>query len=529
MFQVTPKLKAYLVEKHGVSADATDEAVLKSVADLLVSGAIEISVIKSLTEADASGASERLQTMVSDTVNKALAPLVAQLGNLAQKPAETVAPVVPGSAEKALAAAAGATGTSGVEVRVKSVKEQFNDSRTAATWDKSANQYYAKQFGGLQIDRNFEGLPYTIDMPTEFTKALTGAVFKHKALAAMKASGAAIPAHMQMKQVEIDLLNYAVHECRWIGGTKQHDYEGEKLTELDRKNILDDSLSGGLEAVPIEFDSAVILTPLLSGEVFPLVNVTNVSRRRIEAVKIANLNLTWGTASGTGITPFNTDSLISSMDTNIYPLVAAIEMGEDFLADSPINIGSIVTNLYGEAFKKELDDTITYGNGTNRPEGVFIASGLATVSSAGGAGTDPQVGDYEGLIFGVGKQYLQEAGMGAGSRAAFVGSLTSYRRSRGIPVGTSDARRVFGMDHMSYRMFDFKYAINESQGNANIGFFCFNRYRLYRRQGQEVIFVNGNTDFELAKRNTRGLVLRSRWGGQLELSTAGVKITDAKA
>jgi HK97 family phage major capsid protein len=320
---------------------------------------------------------------------------------------------------------------------------------------------------------------------------------------------------------------HAIHNCKFMGEVAGFEYEGDApVMEMHRKALLDDSTSGGLEAVPIEFDAAVILTPLLNGEIFPLVDQRVVSRRRIEATKVGNPTMSWGTSSGTEIPLFDTDSFISAFDNSIYPITGAMELGLDFLADSPLAIGSIVINNYGQTFQKEMDTVLCTGNGTNRPEGIFTTSGVSTVTMSSSA---PTVGGYEGLIFGVAKQYLAQAGNPPNSRATFVGTQTSYSRARAIPVDSSaDARRIFGMNELDYSLFNFRYAINAAGGNTKIAFVCWNRYRLYRRLGFEVAVVAG-TDRGLARANKQGIMVRARFGGAMEDAAAMMKSTDAQA
>lgn len=525
MFNVTPKLKQYMVENHAVATDATDEVVNKTIASLLLEGKLDVAKIKELTKADAEDATVKVKSMVADEMksfkDSILSDMKAMFGDKTPevKPAEN-------AGEKAYNANIAAdAGT----IRVKKVTERYDDTRTAATWDKSSNPYLAKNFGGQPITQHIDGLPYSVDMPTNRAKAIAGAVFKKKALDAMRAAGQYIPEHYKMTQHDRELLEYAAHECNWVGDFKGYTYDGEKLTDLHVKAILDDSTSGGLEAVPIEFDALAILTPLLHSQLFPLVNIINVTRRRIEAAKIGNPTLTWGIPDGTAIGLFNTDAFISAFDNNIHPVTGAMEMGEDFLADSPLAIGGIVVRNYGESFKQEMDNVIATGDGTTQPEGWFTVSGVTAVTPTS-AGNAPTVSDYEGLMLGVSLAYRQEAGLGRGSRAVFLGNETSYSRARGIPVDSSaDARRIFGMDEESYMMFDHRYAVNNTLTNPQYGFFCMNRYRMYRRQGLEVKFVTSNTDWQLARENKTGLVVRARYGGAPEQGAAGAKITTGQS
>jgi HK97 family phage major capsid protein len=548
MWPITPELKKHLSEKFGLAADADDALIRKTVGEKIATGELLIDDFQKLTTVKTTEAELKVKSMIDAAVGAAINPLIAKFDAMttpltpaagAGTPAATPQVPAPGTGAPAgvKAYAAGAmTGTrAGTfdDVRVKSVVEQFSDSRTAATWDKSSNPYLAKSFGGRSVSAHMDSMPYTLDMPTDRSKAIAGAWFKHMALKSMRAQGIEIPTHLKMREMDEQLVQYALHESRFVGETPAGDYEygGEKLlSDIHRKAILDDSTSGGLEAVPIEFDASLILTPLLNGELFPLVTVRNVSRRRQEAVKVSNPTMSWGTADGTAISLFNTDSFISAFDNNIYPIVGAMEMGLDFLADSPVAIGQVVVERYGQRFLVEMDDAIASGDGTNQPEGLFTASGVTTVSSAGGAGTAPQVGDYEGLMFAVGKEYLQEAGFPPNSRAVFIGTQTAYRRARAIKVNSSsDERRIFGVsDYMSYRLADFRYAINSSIDNSDFGFFCMNRYRMYRRQGLEVQTVRG-TDWTLVRQNKMGIAIRARFGGALELAGAGAKVTDGQA
>jgi len=534
MLTITPALKKHMTEKFGVAADAADDIFRKAVSEKIVTGDLSLDAVTELTKSVATDAELRIKSMIEDGVKAGIAAHVAAA---ATTTATAGAPAGTGAKAYAAGGIAGAAGTDGAaafdasydQVSVKNAIDQYNDSRTAATWDKSSNGYLAKAFAGKEIGASHcEDLPYTLDMPTERSKAIAGVWFKHMALRAMKRKGMSVPEKFQLREHEMDILKYAAHNCKFVGDVGGTEYEGQKLANgMHTKTVLDDSTSGGLEAVPIEFDASVILTPLLNGELFPLVNLTNVNRRRIEAAKIGNPTMSWGTASGTAISLFDTDSFISAFDNTIYPLTGATELGLDFLADSPLAVGNIVVQRYGERFKQEMDNVIVSGNGTNQPEGIFTASGVSTVTPAS-AGNAAQVGDYEGLMFGVGKEYLSEAGMPPNSRAVFIGTQTTYQRARSIPVDSSnDARRIFGMDQMDYRLFGFRYAINSSITNVKIAFACLNRYRMYRRLGLEVRLVS--EDWSLARANKEGLVIRSRFGGALELAGAATKITASQA
>jgi HK97 family phage major capsid protein len=294
--------------------------------------------------------------------------------------------------------------------------------------------------------------------------------------------------------------------------------DNRKLTEFERKALIDDSTSGGLEAAPIVFDAAVITTPVLHGELFPLVSVVPLSRgRRVEGFSISNPTFTSGTAEGTAITLFTTDSMVSAFDTTIYNAVGAIEIGQDFEQDSPVNIGQLVTQLYGEKAKEWLDNQIANGDGTTEPEGLFNATGITDIGNpSGGANAAPQPDDYITLWGNVAKQFRPASDK---MRCVFVGNDTSYRRARSIAVGAADERRVFGMNIGSYDIFEHPFKVQNDIANTVCGFFAMKYYRMYRRLGLNVRVETGGK--ELARANLTLIVVRMRWGGQLELGGAG--------
>jgi HK97 family phage major capsid protein len=156
----------------------------------------------------------------------------------------------------------------------------------------------------------------------------------------------------------------------------------------------------------------------------------------------------------------------------------------------------------------ELDRVIVLGNGTTEPQGILNASISDIGNPSGGSGAVPQVDDYEALMFSVPKQYRQ-----LNLRPAFFANDVTYRRARGIPVGTSDERRVFGMTHSDYKLLDHPFLINNTIGNAYAGFGCLAKYRLYRRQAQQVQFTSEGR--ELALKNQTLLVVRGRYGGKV--------------
>lgn len=566
MFTLTKALKQHMVEKHGLAADASDADASALVDKKFEAGELKLETIKQLTAAAPSEGEKRVREIVTEEIGKSLAPVNETMSKIlaaVQQPAggnatatkalDLSGATASGDASdpaKALVAgnlglqAAGGDGAGaeipGLNIRLKSVVEQFAHKPSAATYAQSPNPYLKESFGykhlqlggvgGSEMYRAGDVEPRNIDNPTQRSKAIAGAWFKHLI---NKQFRGAPPAEYAMTELDRRLVEYAVHECKFVGPLRHKESTDEALAwfrgdakignEMFRKALLDDTASGGLEAVPIEFDDAVIITPLLTGQFFPLVTVRNVTRRRIEAASVGNPTWAWGTAEGSEISLFDTDSFISAFDTTIYPITGAIEHGLDFAADSPIAIGDIIINRYGEGFQREMDKAIATGSGTNQPTGFFNATAGATISATNTTTGPPTVSDYMGLLFGVPAEYR----LAAGQRAVFAGTETAYQRARNIQVDSSnDQRLVFGQDVEDYRLLGHPYRLAVGASNGNIGFVCLNYYRFYRRAGFEVRVTREGK--ELTRRNTELIVVRARVGGQLELSGAFAETTNGQ-
>jgi len=341
-------------------------------------------------------------------------------------------------------------------------------------------------------------------------------------------TGGRVPPCMKMTDHDRQLVEYAVHELPWTGILKSRgeysgidnggiEVDGRKLADFEKKVLLDDSTSGGVEAVPLVFDAAIITTPVLFGELFPLINVVPIARgRRIQGSSISNLTWTSSPAEGTAITPFSTASMISAFSNTIYPATAAVEIGNDFQEDSPINIASIIVEKAGQKAMEWLDNQIANGDGTTEPQGIFNASGTVDIGNpAGGSGATAQITDYENLYFGVTKAYRPPSDR---DRTVFIANDTSYKRARQIYVGAADARRVFGMDHQGYKLLDTPFKVQNDIGNDYCACANLRYYRMYRRLGMNVRTETGGSTLALANKTL--IVLRMRWAGKIELGGA---------
>lgn len=403
---------------------------------------------------------------------------------------------------------AGAVMTS---ARVKDASESLNRTKHAVKRPDGS----ALLYGGRPVETS-----------SEYDLAAVGVFAKH----CLRRGGVGV----EMSEWERGLLAEMIEKGQWVGTVGNTYFGGGPDGHVPNtrvKALLDDTLSGGLYITPVEFDSAVITKPLLSGQLAPFVDVRPVTGRRITTGVIENMTLTWGTPDGAAATPFDTNSLISPLDTAVYPVSGFVELGRDFESDTPVNIGEKVVEQYSERLKSELDRVICVGNGTSEPLGLANASGLTAVSSDMGAAGPPTVSDYEALLYGVPLQYRT-----MDLSPAYVMNDTTYARASGIKVGPTDQRRVFGMqaptatvggvgNGPAYSLFGQPVRIAPSLGNNRVFFGGLKKYRLYQRLGGEFIVERGGRQLTLSNKALIGV--RARFGGRVVDGQAFSSMSDA--
>lgn len=395
------------------------------------------------------------------------------------------------------------------KVASPSRSEAFSSLRVKSPMEKfSTTKYKAHRDGGPVIGHDGR----EVELPSEAEHAVAGAYFK------TIASRCGIP--VQFAEWERDVLSVAKEELPWagqVGGEWRDEVSG-----MEVKALLDDTTSGSLEIAPIVVDANVVTFPLLSGLLYPRVNVVDIPRgRRVEGASVSTPTVTWGVAEGSAITPFTTDSLVAPIDTTIHPVVAAVEIGRDFMADSIIDIGQTLTRLIGERLAAELDYVIAVGNGTSQPQGLTNASGLGDIGApAGGVGTAWTMADVENLYFGVGLQYRTAPSV------CFCSSDTTYKRVRAIRTGTGATTyqtQALGIGIGSYNVFELPWCVQNDIPNATA--FCgdLKRYRMYRRVGLATeMTTEGRT---LRLNNLALLTVRARFGGKVVDASAIAKGT----
>jgi HK97 family phage major capsid protein len=542
---ITEALRKWLSENCDIKIDATEDECRKAVSDALIDGKLsaekyaELSQDEKAGEANefdkklgklADGLSKLTQALAikeetkeeeketkeeenketetekketkEETKEKKMSPLAMKIAQIGGTPIEP-------------------DGDESVEVRVKAAVESYDSTKTALHYPEKTEKGTPHSLAGKRV-RCFDR---ALDTSSERDKALAGVWAKFQVWGVTpRVAGSAHAAWERFSEHEKSLLCYLAEECDWDDSTETAS-RTRKGYPGGIKQLIDDAASGGFEAAPIVFDDEVIQTPLLHGELYPLVHEKPIERgRRIEGVSTGTVTGGWGGVDDTAVALFNTANYVAAFDTTIYRWEGAIRIGLDFLSDTPIDFNAHVTAQYGQRLLEDLDDVIATGNGTTQPQGIMNAAGATVV--AFGAATN--LANYEGLRFSIAKP---EHSSDMKASAVFCGTETSYSRAIGIPVGAADARRVFGTlsgpNYDGYSIMQRPYKINESLTNQQIFYAIMKRYRMYRRKGLAVrTSTEGDT---LIRRNEVLIVVMARYGGQQERGATIARTTTAPA
>ena len=394
-------------------------------------------------------------------------------------------------------------------MRVKDPSENYDTKRSEGTHVKTHSPVHNGLTGRYA------------EWPSQLDHARAGVLLKH-----LGQRSGLFPS-VRLSEHERSLLDELAND-EWAGTVGGEVFD--KIYDPPRvKALLDDATSGGLEITPISFDDQVVTFPLLTGELLPKVDLRPIDRgRRIEGGSVGNPTIAWGEGDDVTVALFNTADLVAALDSTVFGAAVALEVGRDFLSDQAVNVGTILTANIGQRLAAELDKVIASGNGGTQPTGILTAAGLAAVTTDNAAVGPPSLNDYLTLLFSIGKQYRVNA-----PEPTYLSNDTSFQRSRAIRVDTAgpstDQRPVLAplTEVNRYSTLGWNHAIQNDIDNRTCVFGALRKYRLYRRVGMEVRWVDGGK--ELARKNLVLLVVRARYAGRVMDANAFAKWTDGQA
>ncbi len=547
---ITAQLKAWLVENAEVKADATDDEFRKAAGEAMANGKLSGEKFVELTtekEDEADEFSKKLDAIADglDKLTTVLAegkkePDSEDEGKKEPDPKDdgksNGKKVEPNEFSKMVIGMGGTPleiDGKGLDIRVKESAEMYSTTKTALIHPSHTKTGKVNPHAGQPVVECNEG-GRALDTASDRDKAVAGAWAKFVISSSQKKSR--MIGFQTLPQHDKELVLHAVQNMKWGGASPgstnldKADIRDRKLTALEQKQLFDDGIggaSGGVEAAPIVFDDQIIQTPLLHGELFPLVNVVDVPRgRRIEGVVTLTVTGGWGGIDDTAIPEFVTTAYVTAFDTTIFRWEGAILIGLDFLSDTPIDFGAHITAQYGQRLLEDLDNVVANGNGATQPLGVMGSAGTA-VAFLGVM----SIGNLETLRASVTKAEHQP---NLAASAVFCGTEQSYFRIKALPLTAGDQRRLFAGastnvgTYDDYAIMGRSFKINEGgmgPNNNQLFYAILARYRMYRRRGLTMrTSTEGRT---LIRRNELLITVTARYGGQLERGAVAGATTTA--
>jgi HK97 family phage major capsid protein len=383
-------------------------------------------------------------------------------------------------------------------IRMKGGSEQYSTTKSTGKHAKTGESIL------------WRGKP--AELPSQQETAKLGVFFKHQA----RRSGV----NVAWTDHDQALWDELTSKDAWIGQAGAEDIE---LRGGAVKALLNDAVSGASYLIPALLDDVLVTRLLLTSELLPYVDLKDVPRGRvIDTLSMGQVSIAWGVPEGTPIPLFDTTNLFARVSTTIYPVVVALEVGRDFLSDSPLDVGTELETSIANKYKEELDRVICLGDGATQPLGIFSSPAGTIIPSVNGAPGPVTIADAENLIFGVPKQYRS-----GGVNPSWVGNDVNYRRFRTIREMTDSNLPIGGTGYSDYRVLNYPYRVNNSIPNSEVAFLNLKSYRLFRRQGAESEFTTEGKDLRL--RNMALLTFRARYGGRVMDSAGEVLMVDLPA
>ena len=417
-----------------------------------------------------------------------------------------------------------------VAIRIKGVIEQFPDTKTAAVHTSRIS----KVLGIYGQPMIYEGRELNKSTPRQMAKV--AAWFKFQVFP------------QNLTPHDKDIIMWIVHNEKFYADPDSehprklhpeeiaifkernwnyHPLDSSITNDKFNKALIDDSSSGGQNAVPEFFDTETIILPVLGGNLSPLVNMKDVPRgSAAQGFTMANVTFAAANTEGSAVGLFSTTSFIANHDTTFFRAAGFIEVGRNFELDAVPGLGQDIVNSYTRKHAEWLDEQIAIGDGTTEPQGLTVASGTTDITAQNPTTGALTITDTLNLLFGVAKAFRDHY---PSRQAAFVMTDTTYKLLRQIATGvTGDTRLIFGEDVESYSLHGHPVAIVATGlGNNEIIFAQLGGYRLYRRQGLRFFRESGGTT--LVRNNTFLIGADCRYGGQLDRGGYAAIIDSAPA
>jgi hypothetical protein len=310
-----------------------------------------------------------------------------------------------------------------------------------------------------------------------------------------------------------------IHTGSFVGevnGVWHEDFSGGDKV----KAVLDDSVSGGINLVPVVVDSDIVTQLLLGSEIFPFVDVKDMpTGRRIEVPTMGAVSVTWGTPEGTMLPLWDTTGLLGTIPATVNTVAAAVEVGRDLLMNSAIEVGqALETSRLGSPSLRNLIASSCWAMGPSNRSGSSTPQGSPRSPAPQAPPDRSHWGTWKGSCSAC------RSSTGRPIWGPAIGQRHPVSAIQGHPCRHHLQHARAGEDYMAYTALGWPFRINNSIPSNKAAFVALKKYRLWRRKGFEPRWVTEGK--ELALKNLNLLIVRGLYAGRLLDASAAVISTD---
>jgi HK97 family phage major capsid protein len=284
-------------------------------------------------------------------------------------------------------------------------------------------------------------------------------------------------------------------------------------SDVSAKALSESSSPAGGYLVPDGFRSEVVMRANELSVLYPLAFRFRTSLASVKVPSLAtDVDVSWDEAENADFD--ETTPVFGQKSFSVHRMNAITYASRELLADSAVSLVDLLAQLFAEAVGRERDKVVCVGDGSDRPEGVFSATGVTTVSSIGSMTYDKLLEMDETI----GEQYRGDPSL------VWISNQTVRRYVRGL---TDDNGRPLLEPALErgapLRLLDHPYLVNSNAPSGYLALGVLGKYWIADRE--EMGFESTTTGGDTFKKHQLGLKVWERCDGKVVLAAAWAKGT----
>ncbi|HRU05399.1 MAG TPA: phage major capsid protein [Candidatus Brocadiia bacterium] len=275
----------------------------------------------------------------------------------------------------------------------------------------------------------------------------------------------------------------------------------------EAKALAESSSADGGYLVPTDFRSEVIRRTNELSVLYPRAFRFTTSLASVKAPALAaDVEVSWDEAENENLD--ETTPVFGQKSFTIHRMNAITHSSRELLGDASVNLVDLLAQLFAEATSRERDKVICAGDGATQPEGIFSATGVATVSAIGTLTYDKLLQLDEAIA----DPYRGEASL------VWIGSQAVRRVIRGL----SDENKRPLLEPALQRgapmtLLDHPFLVNKNVPAGSLALGVMSKYWIADRE--QMGFESTTTGGDAFRKHQVAVKIWERWDGRLVFTT----------